>query len=100
MLNKILKSLGAVLIAVSIATPAFAQTACADRTAITQQLETVHKETQKAVGLSSGGGVIEVFASATGTWTVLMTFPNGKTCIVAAGEAWEHLPTKVVGPTA
>ncbi|MCG8547479.1 MAG: hypothetical protein MJE12_25055 [Alphaproteobacteria bacterium] len=100
MMNTMLKFLATALIAVTVSTPALAQAACADRAVIAKQLETVHKETQQAIGLSSGGGVMEVFTSAAGTWTVLMTFPNGKTCVVAAGEAWEHLPAKVIGPTA
>lgn len=100
MLNKILIMLTALLIAEAVAAPASADLTCGERVPMTQQLETVHKEVQQAVGLSSGGGVIEVFASASGSWTVLMTYPSGVTCVVATGEAWEQLPTKVVGPTA
>ncbi|CAI2932603.1 hypothetical protein [Aminobacter niigataensis] len=33
--------------------------------------------------------VIEVFVSATGTWTMLMTDVRGRSCIVAAGDGWE-----------
>ena len=100
MLNKFLKMLTVVLIAGFVVTPAFAQAACGDRTPLARQLETAHKEVQQAIGLSSDGRVIEVFASASGSWTVLMTSPNGLTCVVATGEAWEQLPTKVIGPTA
>ena len=37
-------------------------------------------------------GVVETFASEdTGTWTILMTMPNGTACLMAAGEAFEQI---------
>jgi hypothetical protein len=36
---------------------------------------------------------LEVFASVDGTWSILMTIPGGRTCIVSAGEqGWELEP--------
>ena len=32
-----------------------------------------------------------------GTWTVLATMAEGKTCIVAAGQSWQDMPEKVAG---
>ncbi len=32
-----------------------------------------------------------------GTWSLLVTHPNGQSCLVAAGEAWENLPLPVKG---
>lgn len=35
-------------------------------------------------------GVMEIFVSPDGsTWTAVVTSVDGKSCIVAAGEAWE-----------
>lgn len=46
-------------------------------------------ETRRGVGIMSGA-VTEVFASAeTGTWTIIVTRPDGVSCAVAAGEAWQ-----------
>ena len=28
-----------------------------------------------------------------GSWTILMTVPEGRACIVAVGEAWQPVPT-------
>ena len=70
------------------AAPAVAQSRCGERSDIIQQLETRFQETQQAIGLASNGAVLEIFASPVGTWTVLMTYPNGKTCLMAVGDAW------------
>ena len=37
------------------------------------------------------GAVLEVFASKKGSWTFLITMPNGLTCVVASGQSWETL---------
>ena len=42
--------------------------------------------------------VIEVFASEeTGSWTILLTSPQGLTCLMAAGEAYETDPEQAAG---
>ena len=46
-----------------------------------------------ALGLANNGGVVEVLSSKTGSsWTIIITMPNGPTCMVAAGENWEKIP--------
>ena len=49
------------------------------------------------MGLSKQGALIEVFASPADTWSIIMTFPNGMNCIMAAGEAWEILRQQMAG---
>ena len=45
-----------------------------------------------AMGLANNGGVIEILSSPRGaTWTIILTMPNGVTCMIAAGENWEFL---------
>ena len=46
------------------------------------------------MGLASNGSMIEIFASPNGSWTIVMTQPDGVTCLMAAGESWEDLPQK------
>jgi hypothetical protein len=41
------------------------------------------------VGLGADGGVIEV--PPAGGWTMLVTYPERPTCVVAMGEAWEMM---------
>lgn len=63
--------------------------ACAPRAAVVAQLERKYGETRRGAGLQNRGAVTEVFASATtGTWTIIVTRPDGLSCAVAAGEAW------------
>jgi len=42
--------------------------------------------------LVGNGSVLEVLASKTGSWTILVTQPSGLLCVVASGEAWENFP--------
>ena len=66
-----------------------AQSSCGPRDAMLELLHTNYNETAVAIGLASSGGVIEVLASADGrTWTIVLTTPDGTSCVVATGEAW------------
>ncbi|MBV0913022.1 hypothetical protein [Anianabacter salinae] len=77
------------------ALPAAAQTGnrtCADRDSVLDRLSGSYGETRQSIGLGQNNAVIEVFASAeTGTWTITVTLPSGLTCLVASGQAFEHL---------
>jgi len=56
---------------------------------LTRYLAQRYAETRVARGLSSNGRMIEVFASGDGaTWTMVVTTPQGHSCIVASGEGW------------
>ncbi len=58
-------------------------------------------ETPIALGLEKRGDVVEIFSSGDGaTWTMVFTRPDGETCLVASGEAWQAIPVKVRGPDA
>ena len=65
---------------------------CGDRTKLLKALSEKYKEAPRALGLSSSGkAIFEVFTSKTGTWTIAVTLPSGMTCLVASGQAFEHL---------
>ena len=49
------------------------------------------------LGLSNTGVMVEIFASNKGTFTILLTQPDGTSCFVAAGDYWENSPKQVVG---
>lgn len=72
--------------------PAQAQNGiCGERDAIVNRLQDKYGETRQSMGLQRNNGVVEIFASEeSGTWTILVTLPNGMTCLVAAGEAWDN----------
>ena len=74
------------------ATQAFAQPQCADRAQIVERLASHYGESRQSIGLGANNQVVEVFASIeTGTWTILVTHPNGLSCLVASGQAYEAL---------
>ena len=78
-----------------LTTPASASpAACAPRADIVQKLDETYKEARQAIALTKQGGLLEIFVSAKGSWSILVSSPNGKACLVAAGENWqqqEHL---------
>ncbi len=95
-------ALGAAVFALSssaLPTPAGA-VECGRHEKVIQLLGTRYQETRKAMGLVSTRGMMEVYVSAAGTWTVLLTSPEGIACIVAAGDAWEDAPMIAEGPAA
>ncbi|MGO4914074.1 hypothetical protein [Pseudogemmobacter sp. W21_MBD1_M6] len=65
---------------------------CADRAHVLSRLADAYGETRQSIGLASNNSVLETFASATtGTWTITVTSPDGTTCLVASGRAFETL---------
>ncbi len=65
---------------------------CAPREAVVDRLASGYGESRQSMGLGANNQVVEVFASAeTGTWTITVTMPNGLTCLVASGQAFEEL---------
>ncbi|MEM7243601.1 MAG: hypothetical protein AAF429_15595 [Pseudomonadota bacterium] len=68
------------------------QMRCADRTEVIEKLHKKYGETRQSIGLNRTSGVVETYASLeTGTWTILLTLPNGQACMIAAGENFERL---------
>lgn len=65
--------------------------ACANRTAFLKHLSDTYKETPVAMGLAANGGLLEVIASEDGSWTIIVTMPNGISCGVASGMSWESV---------
>lgn len=83
----------------AFAAHALANPLCGDRTGLIRALSDRYHEAPTSMGLSSDGSVIEVLASETGSWTILMTRPDGLTCMMASGEGWEILPPRMAeGP--
>ena len=70
-----------------------AKQACVTRDDATERLE--NKFQEKAVGrglATSGKQMLELFVSDKGSWTLLVSHPNGQSCIVASGKSWHDLP--------
>lgn len=68
------------------------QSACFSREVLLKHLSGKFEEAPIAAGLAANGSVLEVFASPDGvTWTIVLTQPNGATCVMASGESWMGL---------
>ncbi len=71
------------------ATPVQAQLKCGDRTEALEHLATKYNEAPIAFGLTTTGSLLEVVTTPDGsTWTIIITLPNGATCLIAAGQDW------------
>ena len=74
----------------TMASAANAQAVCGQRTSILERLSSQYGETRRGMGLGANNGIVEVFASdETGTWTITVTMPDGRMCLVASGESYE-----------
>ena len=87
--------LAAAIVAAGQAAPALGLAACGERADILASLEDAYLEMPRAIALTNDGAVIEILASPTGSWSMLITYPNLPTCLMAAGEAWESVPLLV-----
>ena len=80
--------------AITACLPVAAQTArnCAPRDIVVGRLAESYGETRQSIGLGANNAVVEVFASQeSGTWSITVTMPDGMTCLVASGQAYEAL---------
>lgn len=80
------------ILAILAASSAAAQTQnCAQRDTITERLKTGYGETFAGGGLRNAESIFEVWKSdENGTWTILMTTPDGRSCVMAAGTDWHN----------
>ncbi len=67
-----------------------AQMACGTRDSVVAKLGDKYGEVRRGGGLAGPTAIFEIWASeATGSWTILKITPNGLTCIIAVGDAWQ-----------
>ncbi len=91
--------LSALLLTASLTLPATVASAeepaagrtCGAHEAVVTRLAKRYQESRQAIALAGENQVIEIFASETGSWTILVTAPGGRTCLVAAGQAFEKV---------
>jgi hypothetical protein len=83
-----------ILLALTIATStsaAHAQNACLKRADLVKYLGDKYGEFPAGRGLAGTSAMIEVYASESGTFSIVSTHVNGVSCIVGAGQNWEKL---------
>ena len=75
-----------------IATPVFAQEQprCAPREIVLERLNDMFSESRRSI-MVTGGQIVEIFANLeSGSWSLIMTRPDGITCMIGAGNSYEE----------
>jgi hypothetical protein len=65
---------------------------CAKHNQMVGLLSKKYSENPVAMGTVNEDRFMQLFVSARGSWTILVTKTDGEACIVAAGQNWEKLP--------
>ncbi len=72
--------------------PAQARQQCDERTKVLGHLANKYQEAPVAIGVTSSGGLVEVLSTGDGnTWTIIVSNPDGVSCLLAAGEGWRAI---------
>lgn len=74
--------------------PAIAAT-CAPHDEVARQLADRYGETRRAMGITATGLLFELYVSEAGTWTAVLTQPNGPTCLGTSGDQFQELAEKL-----
>jgi len=78
-----------------------AQPQCNNRDNVLELLAKKYQETPIAAGVTNTGGLVEVLTDhKSGTWTIIVTTPQGMSCLVAAGEGWRNMVQVSLEPEA
>jgi len=84
-----------------MASTAMAQPQCNEHKQVVELLAQKYKEAPVASGVTNNGGLVEVLSNAKGgTWTIIVTTPQGVSCLVAAGEGWRIMEQIALDPEA
>jgi len=65
---------------------------CLPHAGMIEALGRTFGEVPVGVGVSADGGLVEVFTSASRTFTIVQTRPDGTACITAFGDGFEVAP--------
>jgi len=74
-----------------------AQKVCGVHNVVADKLKKVFKEEPVGQGLDSNGGLVEVYVSESGTWTITITQADGISCLVGTGESWIIIAPEIDG---
>jgi hypothetical protein len=74
---------------------------CTNRDAVVTHLSKTYQEQPVAIGLASNGGVFEVLTNNAGTsWSIIVTMPDGTSCMVAPGNTGNRFSRPRLKPPA
>ncbi len=87
-------------VAAAITGTASAATVCSERPMCLSHRAADYRENPVAMGLAANGKMLEILVSRSGSWTILITSPDGRSCVVAVGENWEQFKDTTTEPVA
>ena len=91
-MKKLILSVTSAIFILGCSSQAVAEPQCNTRDSVMSQLKDKYNEEPTAIGVTHNGGLIEVITSPGGkTWSIVITSPQGMSCLVAAGEGWRFL---------
>ncbi len=64
---------------------------CAPRSAVVQVLAARFGETRQSMGLAAADQLMEVYASDAGSWSLIVSTPDGLSCLLASGQSFEQV---------
>ena len=70
--------------------PAQAQFICGGHSEIVAGLAQAFQQKQIGYGVVGEAAIVEIYVSANGTWSMLVTDVQGRSCIFATGDGWEN----------
>ena len=71
---------------------ALGQMLCGQHDAIVEELRSGYGEELTAWALTTDDNLLELYVAESGTFTVLITYPNGMICLLEAGTDWTITP--------
>jgi hypothetical protein len=74
-----------------------AEVVCAPREVMLQRLTTGQGSALAATGLRDTETVMEVWTSPAGDWTLVQSYTDGMSCILAMGADWDMPPLPEAG---
>ena len=72
---------------------------CGPMVDVLKQLKDRYKEAPVAMGVVDDTSIMQLFASGTGSWTIVVTTARGVSCSLQSGESLETYTLPVEGPT-
>ncbi len=76
-----------------------AEVICAPTEQMTQRLTRQFGETRTAMGIRGPDQIMEIWTREDGqSWTMVITYAEGNSCIVAMGETWMTLVPETADP--
>jgi hypothetical protein len=101
MSSRFLATMAMTLIAGTLpATPVFAQYPnCDERADLASQVRQMHLEKPGAVETVTHSATVELIRAEDGRWALILTYPSGRSCQLAAGEALAPLQAEMTAKT-